>query len=246
MKLHAQNYHHCSKWNFKCQHVIIHGIRTGAVPLKFSSVLNEYTLYPHFPYSSPFMLKSCMVSSLWKIVLVLKRLVCYHLLNFHCSISLILLCLNITVVYAQSLEGNLICRLLDLEVLIPAHSLPPTSLAFIPALLPLRCRLWEGMESGLGSELQLKAFFLSSGVCERKQAGPGVISTPREGLGVKGAIITFLWTPFGRDTGLMGPTQVKAKQIFWFHVVSWVLNFYLGLGLLFDPPSKIDTMFLTR
>lgn len=48
MKLHAQNYHHCSKWNFKCQHLIIHGIRTGAVPLKFSFVLNDTLYIPVF------------------------------------------------------------------------------------------------------------------------------------------------------------------------------------------------------
>lgn len=64
--------------------------------------------------------------------LVLKTVFCYHLLNFHCSISLVLLWLNTTVVYAQPLEGNWICHLLDLKVLIPAHPLLPTSLVLHP------------------------------------------------------------------------------------------------------------------
>ena len=44
--------------------------------------------------------------------------------------------------------------------------------------------------------------------------GLGAKSEPNVGLGVKGAIITFLWIQFGTGAGLVGATQVKEEQIF--------------------------------
>ena len=79
--------------------------------------------------------------------------------------------------YVQALEGNLIFHLLDLKLLIPvlqsspvSPALPSVPIAFVNEVHGLG----RGLESVLESELQLQAipcFFLSSGVCKRKQTG---------------------------------------------------------------------------
>lgn len=112
-----------------------------------------------------------------------------------------------------------------------AYSCPPPIPYFtcpVPVLLApsVKCVLWEelGVRSrkwASASSPSLPSFWVKVFVRGNKQ-GPGAITEPSAGLGVKGAIITFFWMWFGTGTGLWkgprlawcGLTQVKQDKYF--------------------------------
>lgn len=117
---------------------------------------------------SRFMPKSCMVSHVPKYLLVLKEP--GLLLSFEFPLQLFSDCsvYGYLVLYGQPLEGK--CNF-SFTGWRSTYFLPTTHpllhLPFIPVslLLKMKCTVGKGLESGLGSELQLKAnSLISSGV----------------------------------------------------------------------------------
>lgn len=150
------------------------GTVIGAIPLKFSSILNKCTL----DLSS---LNFIIQGSCWNVTWLhlSEGFVCWYLLK---SVSTSVWSLKdwvCLVFYAEPVEGNLIFHLMDLKVLIPVHHPFPASRA---PLVPSYClcqwsgQLGKGLESGVGNELQLKAIpcFFSTWRCLWEETSRGL------------------------------------------------------------------------
>lgn len=108
----------------KCGQLITHVTRAGPDPSGFH-LFKTNALCLCFLQGAPFKVhvqEFHGFTCLWSICWFLKMLVCYYLLNFHCSFSLISIIGYLFVLYAQPPEGNVIFHLLDRKVLI---SFPP-------------------------------------------------------------------------------------------------------------------------